>query len=56
VYDPDGVLPGMVTVRVEGKLGVPELVLKTPFAPDGSPVTERETWELKPLMLTTLME
>ena len=43
VYDPDGVLLGRVTVNVDEKFGVPEFVLKTPFAPDGSPVTERET-------------
>jgi hypothetical protein len=45
-----------LTVKVDGKVGVPELVLKTPFAPDGKPATERETWELKPLLPTTLME
>jgi hypothetical protein len=55
-YDPDGVLLGMVTVSVDEKVGVPELVLKTPFAPDGNPVTERETWELKPLLPTILTE
>jgi len=56
VYDPGGVPVAKVTVRVDEKLGVPEFVLKTPFAPDGNPVTERETWELNPLLPTTLME
>jgi hypothetical protein len=46
----------MVTVSVDEKVGVPELVLKTPFAPDGNPVTVREIWELNPLLPTTLTE
>jgi hypothetical protein len=43
VKDPAGALLGTVTVRVAEKSGVPELTVKTPFAPDGSAETERET-------------
>jgi hypothetical protein len=43
VYEPEGVLLDKVTAKVDGNVGVPELVLKTPFAPEGSPVTESET-------------
>jgi hypothetical protein len=56
VYVPIGVPVCNVTVKVDEKVGVAELVLKTPFAPSGNPVTESETWELKPLLPTTLME
>jgi len=48
VYEPVDPFAGNVTVSVEAKLGVPEGLLKTPFAPEGNPETDNETCELKP--------
>ena len=48
VYDPVGALLGNVMVSVEAKFGVPDGLLKTPFAPEGKPETDKETDELNP--------
>jgi len=55
VTGPVAVFAGSVTVSVEAKLGVPDGMVKTPFAPDGNPDTVRVTGELKPFKLTTLI-
>jgi len=56
VYDPVGTVPDNVMVSVEAKSGVPEGLLKTPFAPEGNPETDNETGELKPLSPATFTE
>jgi hypothetical protein len=56
VYEPVDTSTGNVTVSVEAKLGVPEGLLKTPFAPEGNPETDNETCELKPLRAAIFTE
>jgi hypothetical protein len=55
VNDPVAVFAGSVTVSAESKLGVPEVVVKTPLAPEGNPDTDKVTCELNPFKLTTLI-
>ena len=56
VNDPVGELPGMAIVRVEEYAGFDNGMLKTLLTPVGSPVTLKETCELKPSKPTTLTE
>ena len=53
VNDPVGTFAGSATVSAEAKLGVPDVMVKTPLAPDGNPDTDRVTWDLKPFKPTT---
>jgi hypothetical protein len=53
VYEPVATSPDNMTVRVEAKFGVPEGLLKTPFAPGGNPETDNETCELNPFKPAT---
>jgi hypothetical protein len=53
VNDPVGAFAGSVTVSAESKLGVPDVMVKTP--PEGNPDTDKVTCELKPFKLTTLI-
>ena len=55
VNDPVGAFAGSVTVSAEAKLGVPDVMVKTPLAPEGNPDTERVTWDLKTFKLTTFI-
>ena len=55
VNGPVATFAGSVTVSVEAKLGVPEVMVKTPFAPGGKPETERVTGDLKPFKPTTFI-
>jgi hypothetical protein len=55
VIDPGGASAGSVTVSAESKLGVPDVVVKTPLAPEGNPDTDKVTCELKPFRPTTLI-
>jgi len=55
VNDPVGAFWGIVTVRSELKVGVPEETEKKPLAPEGNPETDRVTGELNPFWLTTLI-
>ena len=50
---PVATFAGSVTVSAEAKLGVPDVVVKTPFAPDGNPDTERVICDLNPFKATT---
>ena len=54
VNGPVGAFAGSVTVSAEAKLGVPDVMVKTPLAPDGNPDTDKVTWDLKPFKPTTL--
>jgi hypothetical protein len=54
VNGPVGAFAGSVTVSAEAKSGVPDATVKTPFAPEGNPDTDKVTWELKPFKPTTL--
>jgi hypothetical protein len=56
VNEPVGELLGMVSVSVEEKSGIDEGTLKVPLTPLGSPSTAKETCELKPFKLATLIE
>jgi hypothetical protein len=55
VNDPGGTFAGSVTVSAEAKSGVPDVTVKTPFAPEGNPDTDKVTCELKPFKPTTLI-
>jgi hypothetical protein len=50
---PVGEFAGSVTVRVESKSGVADVVLRTVFAPGGAPETVRVTGELNPFNAPT---
>jgi len=52
---PVGAFGGSVTVSDDAKSGVPDVTVKTPLAPEGSPDTDKATCELKPFRLTTLI-
>ena len=56
VYGPVDTLLGSVTVRVEAKFGGAEGLLNTPSAFGGSPETDNDTGELKPLRAVTFTE
>jgi len=56
VYEPVSTFPGNVTVSVDVKSGVPEGLLNTPLAPEGSPETDNDTSELKPLRAVRFTE
>ena len=53
VNDPVCTFVGSVTVSVDAKSGVPDVIVKTPFAPEGNPDTDKVTCELKPFKPTT---
>ena len=55
VNGPVGAFGGSVTVSAEAKLGVPDVMVKTPLASEGNPDTDKATCELKPFKLTTLI-
>ena len=55
VNDPVGAFAGSVTVSAEAKWGVPDVMVKTPLAPEGNPDTDRVTWDLKTFKLTTFI-
>jgi hypothetical protein len=50
-----GAFAGRVTVSAEAKLGVPDVTVKTPLAPEGNPDTASVTWDLKPFKPTTFI-
>jgi hypothetical protein len=56
VKEPVGALLGIGTVSVDEKSGEDDGMLNTPSTPAGSPVTVKETRELKPLSPTTWTE
>ena len=56
VYEPVDAFPGNVTVSVDVKSGVPEGLLSTPLAPEGSPEMDNDTGELNPLRAVTFTE
>ena len=56
VYEPVDAFPGNVTVSVDVKSGVPDGLLSTPLAPEGSPETDKDTSELNPLRAVTFTE
>ena len=56
VYEPVDTFPGNVTVSVDVKSGVPDGLLNTPIAPEGSPEMDNDTCELNPLRAATFTE
>jgi hypothetical protein len=55
VNDPVGTFAGSVTVSAEAKLGVPDVIVNTPLAPEGNPDTDKVTSELKLFKPTTFI-